>query len=100
MQERINFAKAIAAISMLGGMALSGCVDNNYDLGNLNKTIGIGNDDSFSLPGNNSSSEMVLDDVLDIADNDIIKVAEDGSYYFSRSASEDEIDAAMPVQMV
>lgn len=82
---------------LLGSMGLAGCADSNYDLGNLNKTIAIGSEEGFALPGNNSTSDMILDDLLDLEDNDAIQVAEDGSYVFSRGADEEDVDGASPV---
>ena len=88
---------ALPMLALAVSLTLVACTDSNYDLGNLDKTIAIGNDEGFALPGNNSTSEMVLDDVLDIEDNDFVQVADDGSYYISRGADDDEIDPAMPV---
>lgn len=93
-KNSIKFALLMFAV--VGGLTLSGCTDNNYDLGNLDKTIAIGNEEGFALPGNNSTSSMVLDDVLDISDNDFIQTGEDGNYYISRGADENDIDAAFP----
>ena len=91
------FAHFLPVITLTGGILVASCTDSNYDLGNLDKTIAIGNEEGFALPGNNSTSSMVLDDVLDLEDNDLVQVAPDGSYYISRGADEDEIDPAEPV---
>lgn len=85
------------AFLLAGVLLLLGCTDSNYNLGNLDKTIAIGSEQGFSLPGNNSTSELVLDDILDIENNDVIKVSPDGGYYFSRGADEDDIEPALPV---
>ena len=97
MNRKLELVHVAPALLLAGGLFLAGCADNNYDLGNLNKTIAIGSDEGFALPGNNSTSNMILDDLLDLADNDVIQVASDGSYVFSRGADEDEVDGAMPV---
>ena len=80
----------------LGSLSLIGCADSNYDLSDVDKTIAIGSEDGFELPVN-STTEMVLGDLLDIEDNDVIQVAGDGSYYFTRGAGEEDIEPAMPV---
>ena len=90
-------SRALPLMTLAGALALFGCTDNNYDLGNLDKTIAVGNEEGFALPGNNSTSAMVLDDVLDIEGNDFIEVGIDGSYYISRGADENDVDPALPV---
>lgn len=97
MNRKFELVHVVPALLLTGGLFLAGCADNNYDLGNLNKTIAVGSDEGFALPGNNSTSNMILDDLLDLTDNDVIQVASDGSYVFSRGADEDEVDGAMPV---
>ena len=97
MRRKLNSAPAMFGLLLLGSMGLAGCADSNYDLGNLNKTIAIGSEEGFALPGNNSTSDMILDDLLDLEDNDAIQVAEDGSYVFSRGADEEDVDGASPV---
>lgn len=97
MKTRNYSVHILPLIALAGGLVLTGCTDSNYDLGNLDKTIAIGSEDGFSLPGNNSTSALVLDDVLDLENNDLIKVASDGGYYISRGADEDDIDPALPV---
>ena len=48
------------------GLTLVGCVDKDYDLGEVDMTIGTGG--NLSLPSNNSTENVCLDDVLDLAE--------------------------------
>ena len=72
------------ALVVSGGMMLTGCTDDNYDLGSLDKTIAIGSDAGLALPGNNSTREIVLDDLLDIDDSDVISTDANGNYLFTK----------------
>lgn len=97
MKTKDNLLHALPMLVLAGGLTLTGCTDSNYDLGNLDKTLAIGSEEGFALPGNNSTSALVLDDLLDLEGNDFVKVDADGGYYISRGADENEIDPALPV---
>jgi hypothetical protein len=62
-----NYGNIIACSSCaracMGAMMLTGCQDNNYDLGNLDKNIAIGSEAGLALPGDNSTRNIVLDDL-------------------------------------
>ena len=64
------------------GMALAACTDSNYDLSDINSTLGFGNEQGFSLPGNNSTKDITMDELLDIDPDGSIKTVDDGSYMF------------------
>src|SRR5574344_32379 len=72
-------------LTLIGGLLLTGCTDSNYDLSNIDGTIGIGSD-SLSLPGNNSTTSLMLKDILELKDSDFIKVDKDGYYIFEKTA--------------
>ena len=59
-------------------LTLVGCVDKDYDLGEVDMTIGTGG--NLSLPSNNSTENVCLDDVLDLGNNNFLKVSQDGMY--------------------
>lgn len=63
-----------------GVMALAfvACVDNDYDLDNVDLTVGLGDD--IQLPSDNSTADIKLDDVLDLGVNNFLSVSEDGMY--------------------
>lgn len=72
---------------LLGGFLLTGCTDSNFDLSNIDGTVGIGGD-SLSLPGNNSTTSLILKDILELKDSDFIKVDKDGYYMFDKTADD------------
>ena len=89
-------ASLLSCAMVAGGLALTGCTDSNYDLGNLDKTIAIGSEAGLSLPGNNSTKEIALSDLFDISESDVISTDNDGNYVFTQGADEDDVDAAHP----
>lgn len=97
MKKKNNQFPTLALIALGCCLVFTGCTDDKYDLSNLDKTFAIGSEEGFALPGNNSTSALVLDDLLDLEDNDLVKVDKDGGYYISRNVDEDDIDPALPV---
>ena len=83
------------------GVLVAGCVDKDYDLGDVDLTIGVGTD-QLVLPNNNSTMAIQLDDVLDIDGSDIVFIAEEnndfsfdyGDYYVYKKG--DNITTAHP----
>ncbi len=64
----------------------SGCTDSDFDLSNIDQTIGIGGD-GLQLP-TNSTENIVLDDLLDLNNSDFISIAENGDYMFSKQSDD------------
>lgn len=62
-------------------MTMAACVDKDYDLGDVDMTVGLG--ESIQLPSNNSTGDICLDDVLDLGTNNFLSVSEDGMYNIS-----------------
>ena len=69
---------------VVGGLLLVGCFDNKYDFDKVDLTLGFGGD-QVALPGNNSTSAIVLDDLLDIQGSDLIWTDAKGDYWFGKS---------------
>ena len=67
---------------LCGCMFLSACVDDSYDLSDVDLTMGFGAD-NLSLPGNNSTKEIQLDQVLKLDGNEYVRIAENGDYYLT-----------------
>ena len=87
IKHRLSFI-ALASCAMM----LTGCsTDDGIDLGDIDATIGIGSD-GFTLPGS-STNYIKLQDVLELNDDDIIKILENGDYQFQKG---DDISAAHP----
>ena len=68
----------MCAITMFVAI-LAGCIDNDYDLGDIDKTIGLGGE-FLTLPGDNSTEDVKLDDVLDLGEANFLVISEDGNY--------------------
>ena len=69
-------------------VALAACKDNNYDLSEINSTIGVGSDQGLTLPGDNSTKDITLDDLLDLDDGDCITTEENGDYVFRQEGDD------------
>ncbi len=75
---------------MASCMTFASCMDNNFDLSDVDVTMGFGSE-SLTLPGNNSTKEILLDDVLELDDSDFILTQENGDYVFFQEG--DEVEA-------
>ncbi|WP_293491555.1 hypothetical protein, partial [Prevotella sp.] len=83
MNKGINKFRIVACMLAAGFLAVgSGCTDSDFDLSNIDQTIGIGGD-GLQLP-TNSTENIVLDDLLDLNNSDFISIAENGDYMFSK----------------
>lgn len=71
----------------------SGCTDSDFDLSNIDQTIGIGGD-GLQLP-TNSTENIVLDDLLDLNNSDFISIAENGDYMFTKQS--DDVKPSHPI---
>lgn len=72
-------------------MMLMGCTNEDYDFDKVDFTLGFGSDE-LVLPGNNSTAEILLDDLLKIEGSDLISTTESGDYMFGKQP-----DAVNPV---
>ena len=87
MKILINNSKIVASLLALGlTVAATGCTDNDYDLSDIDATIGIGGD-KLQLPTNDTESIM-LDDILELNNSDLISVDENGDYTFSKDGGD------------
>ncbi len=72
---------AVAAILALLMLCCNiSCIDNDYDLSDIDDTIGIGSD-TLTLPDNNNTQGIMLEDVFDISYTNFVKIDDDGNYY-------------------
>lgn len=78
MKTFFKFRYATVLATAFAVVALTGCVDKDYDLGDVDMTVGLGS--NLTLPSNNSTEGICLDDVLDLGTNNFLKVSEDGMY--------------------
>lgn len=87
MNKGINKSRIVACMLAAGFLAIgSGCTDSDFDLSNIDQTIGIGGD-GLQLP-TNSTENIVLDDLLDLNNSDFISIAENGDYMFSKQSDD------------
>ena len=87
MNKRINKSKLVACMLVAGFVAVgSGCTDSDFDLSNIDSTIGLGGD-ALTLPASGTEN-IVLDDVLELNNSDFITIAENGDYLFTKECED------------
>lgn len=89
-----TFRRAVElCLGITFGTSLSCCTNSDFDLSNIDSTIGIGGE-SLSLPSNNSTEKIKLDNVLKLDNSDCVKILENGDYAFVKS--DDNVSPAHP----
>ena len=97
MKKKNN--QLLMTLSVMGLMAFTACVDANYDLSDLDTTIGIGSDEGFTLP-TSSTKRIFLDDFLKLNDSESVVVKDNeedddyGDYVFLQKG--DDVDPVHP----
>lgn len=89
--ERLTTIKVLCSL-LLGGMVIASCVDDNYDLSDIDMTLQIGKDGSLTLP-KSSTGDIKLENLFDLADDGpITKVTVDGKefYYMDQSGNAEQ----------
>ena len=76
--NRYDVAKMVAMGAAL--LLTASCIDDDYDLSNIDTRVGAGSD-TLSLPGNNNTQDITLDDVFDLSYTHFVAVDDDGYYY-------------------
>lgn len=79
-------------MTLLGGLALASCVNSDYDFNEVDSTMGFGGE-GLELPGS-STDTIKLADVLDLGDDDCVKVRPNGDYVFEQVG--DNVEPAQP----
>ena len=69
--------------AICGSLLLLGCTNADYDFDKVDYTLGFGGE-TITLPGNNSTKEIMLDDLLDISTSDLITTETNGDYKLSK----------------
>lgn len=67
----------LTAVLLAAGLTVSGCVDDKYDLDQLDKTVTVGGD--LTLPGS-STDTYTLGEVLDLKPGSAIRAVAEGEY--------------------
>ena len=70
------------ASALLGGLALTACINSDYDFNEIDSTMGFGGD-GLELPAS-STDTIKLVDVLDLNEDDCVKVKDNGDYVFEQ----------------
>ena len=83
----------LPALLLLGGSVVVSCTDNNYDLSDIDMTVGIGNGE-LSIP-TSSTTTIKLSEVLELEENGDVKEDADGTYRFFKKG-----DAVRPTTSV
>lgn len=81
-------------ILMILCLSTEGCRNSDFDLSNIDGTLGFGSD-SISFPGNSSTDSIKLDDVLKLDNSDCVSILGNGDYVFNKE--NDDLAAANPI---
>lgn len=81
-----------SALLVAGFLTLTGCTNNDYDLNNVDATMGFGSE-SLVIP-NSSTKEIQLKDVLDLKEGGCVVTDAAGNYMFQLAGG--DVEAAYP----
>lgn len=81
-----------SALLVTGFLTLTGCTNNDYDLNNVDATMGFGSE-SLVIP-NSSTKEIQLKDVLDLKEGGCVVTDAAGNYLFQLAGG--DVEAAKP----
>ena len=81
-----------SALLVAGFLTLTGCTNNDYDLNNVDATMGFGSE-SLVIP-NSSTKDIPLKDVLDLKEGGCVVTDPAGNYLFQLAGG--DVEAAYP----
>ena len=61
-------------------MFLSSCTEKDFELSNIDMTVGLGGERDFTVYGDNSTEEIQMDQLLDIQGSEFIEIDKNGDY--------------------
>lgn len=76
----------VLATLLVGFIALVACVDDKYDLNDLDATMQVGKDGTLTLPSS-STGKITLGNLFEINEGSAIEKTSDGSYYVNTSGA-------------
>ena len=91
-EKKLNII-CISAIIGLFCLSFVSCKDSDFDLSNIDKTLGFGSD-SISVLGSSSTDSIKLSDILKLYDSNFVTILDNGDYSFVKS--NDNITPAHP----
>ena len=92
MENYFRKFRAYPAMALLGGLAFTACVNNDYDFNEVDSTMGFGGS-GLELP-TSSTDTIMLVDVLDLNEDDCVKVKPNGDYVFEQEG--DDVEPSHP----
>ncbi len=92
MENYFRKFRAYPAMALLGGLAFTACVNNDYDFNEVDSTMGFGGS-GLELP-TSSTDTIMLVDVLDLGEDDCVKVKLNGDYVFEQEG--DDVEPSYP----
>lgn len=94
MNKKQKHPILLLPLLLVGGLTLADCTDNNYDLSDIDGTVAFGSDKGITLPGNNSTTEIKLSDLIDIDGSDCITTLDNDDYALFKVG--DDVDPVHP----
>ena len=76
--------KTILGIGCISAIGFTACVDDSYDLNNVDMTVTVGG--NLTLPASNTDV-ITLKKIFDLDDNSIIQADENGNYSLIKSGN-------------
>ena len=90
--QKLSTSVWIAIMCLVFSTVITSCTDNNYDLNEVDTTVGIGSGE-LKIPVS-STTQIPLADVLTLTENGIVKIMDNGDYMISREG--DNVNPATP----
>lgn len=92
MKKKQKNLLALLSLMMTGGLFMTSCMDDNYDLSDIDGTVAVGSDEGITLPSNNSTTNITLSDLLDIDESESVTTDVDGNYQYEQSSTIDDVN--------
>lgn len=92
MENYFRKFRAFPVMALLGGLAFTACINNDYDFNEVDSTMGFGGS-GLELP-TSSTDTIMLVDVLDLNEDDCVKVKPNGDYVFEQEG--DDVEPSHP----
>lgn len=86
MKRKIARTTLLSSLLMMGAVAFTSCTDDDYDLDEVDATIGLGSDE-ISIPVS-TTAELKLADILELDGTECVKVRENGDYVFEQKGGD------------
>ncbi len=79
--ENNKKCKALFFYGMIGClMFLSSCTEKDFELSNIDMTVGLGGERDFTVYGNNSTEDIQMEQLLNIQESEFVEIDQNGNY--------------------